>query len=139
MGVAIAFNLLLLVWYIGALWLNSDRLIQGYERRHVDWSFGQLVADAYSMKRPLLPTPDQIGAELYKTIFATAVDSKRSLVYHAGITLSSTLLGFVFVITSYSIHYTKLYEGQPERVGGFDARKFDTQVSHAHLSSYNFV
>ncbi len=97
-GVALALMTLalLLVWYIGALWLNSDLLIQGYERRHVDWSFGQLVADAYSMKRPLLPTPDQIGAELYKTIFATAVDSKRSLVYHAGITLSSTLLGFVF-------------------------------------------
>lgn len=97
-GVALALMtlVLLLIWYIGALWLNSDLLIQGYERRQIDWSFGQLVADAYSMKRPLLPTPDQIGVELYKTVFATAVDSKRSLVYHAGITLSSTMLGFLF-------------------------------------------
>ena len=97
-GVALALMTLalLLIWYAGALWLNSDLLIQGYERRQIDWSFSQLVADAYSMKRPLLPTPDQIGAELYKTVFATAIDSKRSLVYHAGITLSSTMLGFVF-------------------------------------------
>ena len=86
---------LLVIWYIGALWLNSDLLINGYERRNLDWSFSQLVADAYSMKRPLLPTPDQIGAELYKSIFDTKIDSKRSLVYHSGITLSSTLLGFV--------------------------------------------
>lgn len=86
---------LCVIWYIGALWLNSDLLIQGYERRNIDWNFSQLVADAYSMKRPLLPTPDQIGAELYKSIFDTNISSKRSLVYHAGITLSSTLLGFL--------------------------------------------
>lgn len=86
---------LLVLWYVGALWLNSDLLINGYERRNIDWSFSQLVADAYSMKRPLLPTPDQIGAELYKSIFDTKISSKRSLVYHTGITLSSTLLGFL--------------------------------------------
>lgn len=85
---------LLVIWYIGALWLNSDLLINGYERRNIDWNFSQLVADAYSMQRPLLPTPDQIGSELYKSIFDTRIDSKRSLVFHAGITLSSTLLGF---------------------------------------------
>ncbi len=53
---------LLVLWYIGALWLNSDLLINGYERRNIDWSFSQLVADAYSMKRPQLPTPDPVGA-----------------------------------------------------------------------------
>lgn len=88
-------GVLLVLWYLGALWLNSDLLISGYERRNIDWSFAQLLADAYSMKRPLLPTPDQIAAELYKTLFDTRIDSKRSLVYHAGITLSSTLLGFL--------------------------------------------
>ncbi|WCN08682.1 ABC transporter permease [Marinomonas mediterranea] len=86
---------LAIAWYLGALWLNSDLLIKGYERRSIDWTFGQLISDAYSMKRPLLPTPDQIGAELYKSIFDTKVSSKRSLVYHSGITLSSTLLGFL--------------------------------------------
>ena len=88
-------GVLLVLWYLGALWLNSDLLIDGYERRNIDWSFSQLLADAYSMKRPLLPTPDQIAGELYKSIFETGINSKRSLVYHSGITLSSTLLGFL--------------------------------------------
>ena len=42
----------------------------------------------------MLPSPHQVGAELYKTIIDTAPDSKRSLVYHGWVTLSSTLLGF---------------------------------------------
>ena len=31
---------------------------------------------------------------LRQTVFATPIDSKRSLVYHAGVTVSATLVGF---------------------------------------------
>ncbi|TDO99512.1 ABC transporter permease [Marinomonas balearica] len=86
---------LTILWYLAAFWLNSDLLIKGYERRGMTWDVSRLISDAYSMKRPLLPTPDQIGYELYKSIFETKISSKRSLVYHSGITLSSTLLGFL--------------------------------------------
>ncbi len=41
-----------------------------------------------------LPSPHQVGAELKKTVVDKAITSKRSLIYHAGITLSSSLLGF---------------------------------------------
>ena len=43
----------------------------------------------------MLPAPHQVVAELWKTAVDKPVTSKRSLVYHAWITLSATLLGFV--------------------------------------------
>lgn len=87
--------MLTISWYIAALYLNGRVLIKGYERRGVEWTLTQLVGEAYAMKRPLLPTPGQIIAELNKSVFKTKPTSKRSLVYHATITLSSTLMGFV--------------------------------------------
>lgn len=73
------------------------------ERRSV--SVFRLMADnsehvraAYSLDRPRLPTPAQVGAELWKTTGDMALKgrafSNRSLIYHAWITLQSTLWGF---------------------------------------------
>jgi NitT/TauT family transport system permease protein len=44
----------------------------------------------------LLPAPHQVVAEINKTVFQTKITSRRSLVYHGWVTLSSTLLGFLF-------------------------------------------
>lgn len=86
---------IVVIWYGAAVYLNAPRLIDGYERRGQAWDTGRLISDAYSMRRPVLPAPHQIVVELDKTIFGKPVNSRRSLVYHAGVTLSSTLLGFV--------------------------------------------
>ena len=86
---------LLVVWYIGAVFLNAPFLIDTYARNHVDWNWQKLMLDAWSQERPSLPAPHQVLAEFWKTTFDTAVNSKRSLVYHAWVTLSATLLGFV--------------------------------------------
>jgi len=86
---------LLIVWYIGAVFLNAPFLIDTYSRNHVDWNWQKLILDAWSQERPSLPAPHQVLAEFWKTTFETAVNSKRSLVYHAWVTLSATLLGFV--------------------------------------------
>ncbi|MCR9108387.1 ABC transporter permease subunit [Marivita sp. XM-24bin2] len=52
----------------------------------------------YALDRPRLPTPGQVGAELWKTTGEMALRgrpmSKRSLIYHGWITLQSTLWGF---------------------------------------------
>ncbi len=52
----------------------------------------------YSLDRPRLPTPNQVGSELWKTTGEMALKgrsmSKRSLIYHGWITLQSTLWGF---------------------------------------------
>ena len=51
---------------------------------------------AWSLERPVLPAPHQIVAELWARTVEMPVSSPRSLVFHAWITLSSTLLGFAF-------------------------------------------
>ncbi len=85
---------LLAIWYAGAVRLNAPQLIDRYQREQVAWSWPQLVADAWAMERPVLPAPHQILVELDKTVLQTAVTSRRSLVYHAWVTLSSAALGF---------------------------------------------
>ncbi|MPZ11271.1 MAG: ABC transporter permease subunit [Kiloniellaceae bacterium] len=86
---------LLVLWYLGAVWLNAPVLIDGYERRGEAWSLTRVAGDAMAMERPILPAPHQVVVELDRSILGYAVTSKRSLVYHAWVTLSSTLLGFV--------------------------------------------
>jgi NitT/TauT family transport system permease protein len=92
---AVVILAIIALWYLGAVWLNAPLLIDGYERREVDWDFTQLASDAMAMERPVLPAPHQVAQELNTSILGRAVTSKRSLVYHAWVTLSSTLLGFV--------------------------------------------
>lgn len=88
---------LLVLWYAGTVWLNAPLVIDRYERAgQTEWSAGQLVADTMAMDRPLLPAPHQILAELDKTVLEVAPNSRRSLVYHGWVTLSSALLGFAF-------------------------------------------
>lgn len=61
------------------------------------------VGAGYSLDRPRLPTPAQVGRELWKTTGALAAKgrawSKRSLIYHGWITLQSTLWGFALGTT----------------------------------------
>ncbi|GGE37061.1 ABC transporter permease [Actibacterium pelagium] len=57
------------------------------------------VSAGYDLKRPRLPTPAQVGQEIWKTTGAMVLKgrtwSKRSLIYHSWITLQSTLWGFL--------------------------------------------
>ncbi len=94
--VAVVVAVLLIVWYAGAVYMNAPLLIDKYERQKVDWQFGQLVEDAWALERPVLPAPHQIVDEMNKTIFQKKITSKRSLVYHSWVTISSTLVGFAF-------------------------------------------
>ncbi|AEI94299.1 ABC transporter permease [Roseobacter litoralis] len=55
----------------------------------------QIIPLTYSQVRPRLPSPHQVTAELYDSIFTKKITSKRSLVYHGWVTLSATLLGFI--------------------------------------------
>ncbi len=92
-GVVVA--ALLVIWYAFAVWLNAPQVIEGYARSKTAWTASRLVADTLSMQRPVLPAPHQILEEMRKTILDTPPTSRRSLVFHAWVTLSSTLLGFV--------------------------------------------
>jgi len=87
---------LIVGWYALAVWLNATQVTDRFARDGRRWTVLQLVDATWSMERPVLPAPHQIARDFYQTVFATPIDSKRSLVYHAGVTVSATLVGFVF-------------------------------------------
>ncbi len=53
-----------------------------------------LISRTYTLERPRLPSPHQVGAEMWDTIFEKRITSRRSLIYHGWVTLSATLVGF---------------------------------------------
>jgi len=86
---------LVLVWYVGAVWLNAPWQLDIYRRGSVvDWSWLQLVRDTWAQEKPVLPAPHQVATELWNTTALIAPNKPRSLLFHAWITLSATLLGF---------------------------------------------
>jgi NitT/TauT family transport system permease protein len=94
--VAIVVVALIVVWYVGAVFMNQQLQEDFFANSGVTgYSFVDLAAADLNMDRPKLPAPHQIVAELDRSILDTAPTSKRSLVYHGLITLQETLLGFV--------------------------------------------
>ncbi len=87
---------ILVLWYLGTVWLNAPFAYDAAARADTDLTFPDLLSQTMSQDRPVLPAPHQVGAEMWKTIVEVRPSSKRSLIYHSWVTLSSTLLGFVF-------------------------------------------
>ena len=86
---------LLALWYAAAVAMNLPWERDQAARAGTEAPSGlALVAATLGQKRPVLPAPHQVAAELVDTTFGKKLTSKRSLVHHAGITLSSTLVGF---------------------------------------------
>jgi NitT/TauT family transport system permease protein len=83
------------LWYAAAVALNAPWAYDQAKRAKVELTFSELVSDTWSQKKPKLPAPHQVGAEIWKSTVEKKITSKRSLIYHSGITLSSTMLGFV--------------------------------------------
>lgn len=95
--VAVVSLVLVGLWYLGAIAMNAELQRFAFENEgRKDWTTAELVSGTLSQERPRLPAPHQVAQELWKTVVDTAPSSKRSLVYHAGITLSATVLGFLF-------------------------------------------
>lgn len=86
---------LVLVWYGAAVKLNAQwEYDQAARAGAAAPEFGQLVALIMAQKSPVLPAPHQVVAGLWQGLAGQAITSKRSLVYHAWVTLSGTLAGF---------------------------------------------
>lgn len=85
-----------IIWYGAAILLNAPVLRSTYEREERTVSFPEMIRDAWSMERPVLPAPHQIVKELNTSILQRSPSSPRSLLYHSWITLSTALLGFLF-------------------------------------------
>jgi NitT/TauT family transport system permease protein len=99
------------IWYVGAFFLNAPFARDMLERGGEPYTTADLIARTMNEQRPVLPSPHQVAQELWKSTFALdredieedgflvalgdKLTSKRSLTYHAWVTLSSALLGFV--------------------------------------------
>ena len=88
--------IVVVLWYALAVWLYYDRVSEQLAGINPDYSVGELIKGTWSMERPVLPAPDQIAVDLWKSTAELKVTSKRSLIYHAYITASATLVGFAF-------------------------------------------
>ncbi|MEM8632472.1 MAG: ABC transporter permease [Pseudomonadota bacterium] len=53
-----------------------------------------VIPEVYTLDRPRLPAPGQVGRDFWENTVERKVTSKRSLVFHGWVTLSATLNGF---------------------------------------------
>ncbi len=92
------------IWYAAAIGMNRAWTLDQMERRGLEMTQGEIIADAMNQERPVLPTPHQVGQELWNTTMAEPIlrerrgeyrPNPRSLFFHAWQTLAPTLLGFV--------------------------------------------
>jgi NitT/TauT family transport system permease protein len=86
--------MLLVFWYAAAVWLNADWTYDKATRSGEVITTTSLIKDTWAQKKPKLPAPHQVAAEIWSTTVEKNITSKRSLIYHSWITLSATLLGF---------------------------------------------
>jgi NitT/TauT family transport system permease protein len=82
------------LWYLGAVLMNWAGTRDAFERAGEARSSAEILVATMAQERPVLPAPHQVVMELKKTVLDTPVTSRRSLLHHAWVTLSSTLLGF---------------------------------------------
>lgn len=83
------------LWYAGALWLNAPQVLDGFARSNTSaWSLWDFAAQAFSQKRPILPTPDQIVVDMVQSLFGYPIGHVRNLLFHTGVTAGSALTGF---------------------------------------------
>lgn len=112
------------LWYLAAIPMNIKETVTEAERAGAVITGGtaaerrdasnfvltfqnlDTAAGGWSQERPRLPAPHQVAVELYQSTVAEELFSRRgivqsgsfsnrSLVFHGGVTLAATLLGFV--------------------------------------------
>jgi NitT/TauT family transport system permease protein len=87
---------IVVAWYAGSYAMNAP-FQRDLDRRAGEtpttWEF---VVKTMSQPKPTLPAPHQVATNFVENTFFRKVSSNRSLVYHAAVTLSSTVLGFAF-------------------------------------------
>jgi NitT/TauT family transport system permease protein len=81
---------LLAFWYLAAAIMNATLVRAAVEHGNLV----DLIAASWNAERPMLPAPHQILHEFVVSTTGYAPSSARSLLYHSGVTLSATVLGF---------------------------------------------
>jgi|SRR5215217_3363052 len=88
---------ILAFWYVMAVVMNTPWQNTLNTRADlVDVPFTDFALQTWAQDKPILPSPHQVVGEIWNATVALEITSRRSLAYHAWITLSATLLGFGF-------------------------------------------
>ncbi len=91
------------LWYAASVGMNRAWTLDQMERRGLEMSTMEIVADTMNQERPVLPTPHQVFGELWDTTVGQPIlrerrgelqGNPRNLVFHAYHTLAPTLMGF---------------------------------------------
>lgn len=87
---------IIVIWYIATVGLNAAWQTDVYKRaENTSWTVPEFISGTLNQERPVLPAPHQVFTEIWNTTVKKKITSKRSLIYHARITLSTALLGFL--------------------------------------------
>lgn len=84
------------LWYGASVYMNAPFEHDRAERVGKIITFAEIIPKTMAQERPVLPAPHQVVQEIWNTTVEKKITSKRSLIYHGWITLSATLLGFIF-------------------------------------------
>jgi len=87
---------IVVAWYAGSYAMNAPFQRDLDRRAGVTSTTWEFVAKTMSQPKPTLPAPHQVAVNFVENTVFRKVSSNRSLVYHAAVTLSSTVLGFAF-------------------------------------------
>ncbi|CDZ63204.1 ABC-type nitrate/sulfonate/bicarbonate transport system, permease component [Neorhizobium galegae bv. orientalis] len=82
------------VWYVAAYFMNAPFQRDLDRRANVTSTTMEFIGKTMAQPKPILPAPHQVVSNVFENTFLRSVTSNRSLVYHAWVTLSSTVLGF---------------------------------------------
>jgi len=85
---------LIIIWYIAAYFLNAPQAINLMDPDDTN-NLWAVVQAAWSMDRPVLPTPDQIFSNLYDSIFNYPLDSPRNFLLQMAYTAQTAVTGLV--------------------------------------------
>lgn len=88
--------LIVIGWYALAVAMNAPFQRDLDRRGDVHTGTLAFIERTLSQPKPIVPAPHQVAQNFFENTFLRKVTSNRSLVFHAGVTLSATLLGFTF-------------------------------------------
>lgn len=88
---------ILAFWYAAAIWMNApwQNTLNG-RANLTNVPLFEFAQQTWAQDKPVLPAPHQVFSEIWNATMRLEFTSRRSLALHAWITLSATLLGFVF-------------------------------------------
>jgi NitT/TauT family transport system permease protein len=85
---------LIVSWYTAAYFLNAPQAINLMDPDDTN-NFWAVVQAAWSMDRPVLPTPDQIAANLADSIFNYPLNSPRNFLLQTAYTAETAITGLI--------------------------------------------